>query len=76
MVPQEQGPVRAGSVARLVVGVVLIANADSILLTDRTYFEAPHGMSLPAFKAGSTVVVEYDIIEGRNVLAGLPGVRA
>jgi len=76
MVPQEQSSVRAGAVARLVVGVVLIANADSILLTDRTYFEAPPGMSLPAFKAGSTVVVEYDIIEGRNVLAGLPGVRA
>jgi len=76
MVPQEQSLVRAGAVARLVVGVVLIANADSILLTDRTYFEAPPGMSLPAFKAGSTVVVEYDIIEGRNVLAGLPGVRA
>ena len=76
MVPQEQSLVRAGAVARLVVGVVLIANADSILLTDRTYFEAPPGMSLPAFKAGSMVVVEYDIIEGRNVLAGLPGVRA
>ena len=76
MTPQEQSAVRAGAVARLVVGVVLIANADSILLTDRTYFEAPPGMSLPAFKAGSTVVVEYDIIEGRNVLAGLPGVRA
>ncbi len=76
MTPQEQSPVRGGAVARLVVGVVLIANADSILLTDRTYFEAPPGMCLPAFKAGSTVVVEYDIIEGRNVLAGLPGVRA
>ncbi len=76
MIPQEQSPVRGGAVARLVVGVVLIANADSILLTDRTYFEAPPGMSLPAFKAGSTVVVEYDVIEGRNVLAGLPGVRA
>ena len=73
---EEPSPRRHGTVARLVVGVVLIANADSILLTDRTYFEAPPGMSLPAFKAGSTVVVEYDIVEGRNVLASLPGVRA
>ncbi|HKW95615.1 MAG TPA: hypothetical protein VJX92_27250 [Methylomirabilota bacterium] len=76
MASWEPRPARAGAVARLVVGVVLIANADSILLTDRTYFEAPPGMSLPAFKAGSTVVVEYDIVEGRNILASLPGMRA
>ena len=76
MASEEQSPSRSAAVARLVVGVVLIANVDSILLTDRTYFEAPPGMSLPALKAGSTVVVEYDIVEGRNVLATLPGVRA
>ena len=60
----------------LMVGAVRFANADFLLLTDRTLFEAPDGMVLPAFAAGSTVVVEYDIVDGRNILTHVPGVRA
>ena len=66
---------RMEAAARLVVGAVLFANADYLLLTDRTLFTVPEGMSLPAFVPGSTVVVEYDIVDGRNVLAHVPGVR-
>jgi hypothetical protein len=61
--------------ARLVVGTVLIATADSLLLADRTLFKVPDGMSLPAFAPGSTVVVEYEILDGRNVLVHVPAVR-
>ena len=59
----------------LVVGAVLFANEDSILLTDRTLIVAPAGMHLPVFAVGSTVVVEYDILDGHNVLMHVPEVR-
>ncbi len=66
-----------GSVApaRLMVGAVLFANDDTLLLTDRTLFVAPPRMHLPAFHAGSTVVVEYETRDGRNVLTHVPAVR-
>jgi hypothetical protein len=66
----------AGKTAvRIVVGIVRFANSDYLLLTDRTLFEAPNGMSLPRFVAGSTVVVEYETVNGRNFLTHVPGLR-
>ena len=59
----------------LMVGAVLFANEETLLLTDRTLFVAPAGMHLPVFPAGSTVVVEYEILEGRNVLTHRPMLR-
>jgi hypothetical protein len=56
----------------LVVGAVLYANDKTILLTDRTLFEAPVGMHLPHFRTGVTLVIEYKIVEGRNVLTHVP----
>jgi hypothetical protein len=58
------------------VGAVLFANEDMLLLTDRTLFVAPAWMHLPVLPAGSTVVVEYDVIEGHNVLTNVPAIRA
>ncbi len=57
------------------IGAVLFANEDSILLTDRTLFVAPAGILLPVFSAGDSVVLQYDILDGRNVLTALPTVR-
>ena len=59
----------------LMVGAVLYSNEQTILLTDRTLFEAPAGMHLPHFRAGVTLVIEYEPVEGRNVLTHVPGVR-
>ncbi len=59
----------------LLVGVVLIANEETILMSDRTLFCVPAGMRLPHYPAGVTLVVEYEILEGRNVLAHVPNVR-
>jgi hypothetical protein len=49
---------------------------EMLLLTDRTLFVVPAGMHLPVFPAGSTIVVEYEIVEGRNVLTHVPAIRA
>jgi hypothetical protein len=57
--------------ARLMVGAVLFANEETLLMADRTLFVAPAGMCLPH----TTLVIEYEIIEGRNVLAQVPKVR-
>jgi hypothetical protein len=57
------------------VGAVLYANEETILLTDRTLFLAPAGMRLPHYPAGTSLVIEYEIFEGRNVLAHVPEVR-
>jgi hypothetical protein len=61
--------------ARLMVGAVLFASQDAILLTDRTLFVAPAAMHLPVYPAGTTVVIEYEIVEGRNVLTSRPTIR-
>jgi hypothetical protein len=57
------------------VGVVLFANEASIMLTDRTLFVAPAGMRLPHHPAGTTLVMEYETLEGRNVLTAVPTIR-
>jgi hypothetical protein len=57
--------------ARLMVGAVLFANEETLLMADRTLFVAPAGMCLPH----TTLVIEYEIIEWRNVLAQVPKVR-
>jgi hypothetical protein len=57
------------------VGAVLFANGENILMVDRTLFLAPAGMRLPRYPAGATLVVEYEILEGRNVLARVPEIR-
>ena len=59
----------------LMVGTVLYANDQTILLTDRTLFAAPAGMHLPTFRPGATLVIEYERLEGCNVLTHVPGVR-
>jgi|HubBroStandDraft_6_1064221.scaffolds.fasta_scaffold185229_3 hypothetical protein len=61
---------------RLMVGTVLFANEETILMADRTLFVAPTGMHLPHYPAGTTLVIEYAIVEARNVLAHVPKVRA
>jgi hypothetical protein len=61
--------------ARLMLGAVLFANEDTLLLTDRSLFVAPAGMHLPVYPPGSTVVVEYEILEERNVLRSVPTIR-
>ncbi len=61
--------------ARLMVGAVLFANDETLLLTDRTLFVAPAAMHLPVFHAGTTLVVEYETVDGRNVLTHAPAVR-
>ena len=66
---------RAMPAVHFAIGTVLFANEDSILLTDRTLFVAPAGMRLPSFPAGSSVIVEYEIVEGRNVLTAVPAGR-
>ena len=59
----------------LMVGVVLDANEETVLLTDRTRFVVPAGMHLPPFLPGTTLVIEYEMIEGRNVLTHVPEPR-
>ena len=59
----------------LMVGAVLLVNEETLLLTDGTLFAATTGMHLPAFPAETVVVIEYEIIEGRNVLTHVPAVR-
>ena len=59
----------------LMVGAVLYANADTLLLTDRTMFITPARMHLPDLPAGRTVIVEYEILDGRNVLTNVPAIR-
>ncbi len=46
-----------------------------LLMTDRTLFCVPPGMRLPHYAAGATLAVEYEVREGRNVLAHVPTVR-
>ncbi len=48
----------------LMVGTVLFASEETILLTDRTLFVAPTWMHLPLLPVSATVVVEYDVVEG------------
>jgi hypothetical protein len=60
---------------RLMVGAVLFANEDTLLMADRMMFVARAGMRLPQYPAGTTLVIEYEIVEGRNVLAHVPTVR-
>jgi len=60
----------------LKVGAVLFANEDTLLLTDRTMFAAPAGMVLPPLPPGSTVVVEYEVRDGQNILASVPAIRS
>jgi hypothetical protein len=62
----------------LVVRTVLYANEETILLTDRTLFLAPAGMRLSHYPAGTSLVIEYEIleIEGQNVLKHMPEIRA
>ena len=59
----------------LMVGAVLFANEESLLLTDRTLFVVPVGMHLPRFPVGTTVVIEYEIVEEHNVQVHAPVVR-
>jgi len=59
----------------LMVGSVLYANEETILLTDGTLFVAPAGMHLPPFGNGTTLVIEYEVIEGLNVLTHVPELR-
>ena len=61
--------------ARLMVGAVLFANEETLLMADRTLFVAPAGMCLPHYSAGTTLVIEHEIIERRNVLAQVSKVR-
>jgi hypothetical protein len=58
----------------LTVGEVLFANEDTILISDGTLFLIPAGMRLLTI-AGTTLVIEYEILKGRNVLAHVPEVR-
>ena len=60
----------------LMVGAVLYANEETILLTDGTLFLAPAGMRLPNYPAGTSLVIEYEVLDGRNVLAHVPEIRA
>ena len=53
---------------------MLFANEATIMLTDRTLFVAPAGMHLPVYSAGSTVVIEYEILEGQKVQTQVPEV--
>jgi len=64
------------SSTHLMVGAVLFANEETLLLTDRTLFVVPAGMHLPVFPAGSSIVIEYEIVEGQNVLTHVPAIRA
>ncbi len=57
------------------VGPVLYANDTTILLTDGTLFEAPADMRLPRFLSGASLLIEYEVIESRNVLTAVPQVR-
>jgi hypothetical protein len=54
---------------------VLFANEETIILAPRRLFIVPAGMRLPRYAAGTTLVIEYEILEGRNVLTHVPEVR-
>jgi hypothetical protein len=45
------------------------------MLTDRTLFVASAGMSLPRYPAGTTLVIQYEIVEAQKVLTHVPEVR-
>ena len=53
---------------------MLFANEDTILISDGTLFLIPAGMRLLTI-AGTTLVIEYEILKGRNVLAHVPEIR-
>lgn len=57
----------------LMVGTVLFASEETILLTDR----GPD-LDASATSAGRrrAVVVEYDVVEGRNVMTKVPAIGA
>jgi len=57
------------------IGAVLFANEETLLMADRTLFMAPAGMRLPVYPTGSTVVIQYEILDGRNVLTHVPEIR-
>jgi len=59
----------------LMVGAVVFANEETILISDGTLFLVPAGMRLPHFPAGTTLVIEYEILKGRNVLAHVPEIE-
>lgn len=59
----------------LMVGEVLFANEETILISDGTLFLIPAGMRLPHYSGGTTLVSEYEILTGRNVLAHVPEIR-
>jgi len=59
----------------LMIGAVRYANSETILLMDRSVFETPVWMHLPHYRVGAVLVIEYDVIEGRNVLTAVPQVR-
>ena len=59
----------------LMIGAVRYANSETILLMDRTVFETPVWMHLPHYRVGAVLVIEYDVVEGRNVLTAVPQVR-
>ena len=60
---------------RLMVGAVLYADDDTILLSDRTLFAAPAGRRLPHYSAGTTIVIEYEVVADRNMLVAVPQIR-
>jgi hypothetical protein len=59
----------------LMVGAVVFANEETILMSDGTLFLVPAGMRLPHYPAGTTLVIEYEILKGRNVLAHVPEIE-
>jgi hypothetical protein len=63
------------TVHHFMVGAVVFADEETILMADGTLFLAPAGMRLPHCRAGATLVIEYEILKGRNVLAHVPEIR-
>ncbi len=61
----------------LMVGAVLFANENAHLLspTARSSWSRP-GCICPSCRLDPPVVVEYDVIEGHNVLTNVPAIRA
>ena len=59
----------------VMIGAVLYANDETILLSDGTVFAGPAWMRLPHFPVGTSLVIEYEVVEGRNILVALPQVR-
>ena len=60
---------------RVVAYVYGEANEETILISDGTLFLVPAGMRLPHYPAGTTLVIEYEILKGRNVLAHVPEIE-